>query len=179
MQIQNLVTQHGQHLQSALLIWYQTMSAKDLSLLVCVLVFHRVVARLGMWPYAIFTLIGTIAHELGHFLTAKVLFAKPSFPSLIPKKTESGWRLGSVAFQPNLFKNIPISLAPFLLAPLGLWWSIHYMHTATGGWYLIHAWIAGTVIMASSPSSQDWKIAAPSLVIIAVVVAAYCWKSFS
>jgi hypothetical protein len=43
---------------------------------------------------------------------------------------------------------------------------------------VMHAWIAGTVIMASLPSSQDWKIAAPALILCAIGLVAYYFRAF-
>jgi hypothetical protein len=123
---------------------------------------------MGIFFYTIFSLIGTIAHELMHWLVVFVLGAHPTFPNLIPEKTSTGWRLGSVSCSTSLLKNIPIALAPFALAPIALWWAATYMHAAKGWWYVIHAWIAGTLMMSSLPSSQDWKIAAPSIIVFAM-----------
>jgi hypothetical protein len=165
-------------LTSIMLSWVTTLTFADKAVLVFVLLFHRVMAMLGIWTYALFTLLGTIFHEGLHWACATVLGANPSFPRLIPERTPTGWRLGSVSFTPGLLKNIPIALAPFLLAPFGLWWAAEYMHLATGWWYVMHAWIAGTVIMASLPSSQDWKIAAPALILCAIGLVAYYFRAF-
>ncbi len=159
-------------------LWLGTLSLADKIILVLVLIMHRIVASAGIWTYALFTLIATFLHEAMHWACAIVLGANPSFPRLIPERTPTGWRLGSVSFTPGLLKNIPIALAPFLLAPFGLWWAAEYMHPATGWWYVMHAWIAGTVIMACLPSSQDWKIAAPALILCALGYAAFHFRAY-
>ena len=149
--------------------WINSLSALDLLCLGGVVAATYGAAYLGMWPYSIFTMPGTLAHELAHYLTAAVLGADPSFPNLIPMRIAGGWRLGSVTCYPNLITAIPIALAPFLLAPAGLWWAAKFLPKYSGGWYLLHAWIAGTMMMASLPSRQDWRIAAPSIAIAALV----------
>lgn len=164
------------YLATTVLSWAHTLSNTDIVVLIAVLILHRIVALAGIWIYAIFTLAGTLAHELCHYIAALFLGARPTFPSLIPTRIEGGWRLGSVNFCPNLWKNIPIALAPFALAPIGLWWAASFMHVAkTGVEYFGHAWIAGTMMMASLPSRQDWKIAAPAIVVV-VIGAGLAWR---
>src|SRR5215468_7831197 len=74
--------------------------------------------RSGMWFYAIAALPGTLAHESAHFLVALLLGARPAFPSLVPVRSERGWRLGSVSFRAGKLRAGPIALAPFALLPL-------------------------------------------------------------
>jgi hypothetical protein len=149
--------------------WLHTLNILDEATLLIILTMHRVVSLLGVIVYSLYSLIGTIAHEFMHWIIAFILGANPTFPNLIPEKTSIGWRLGSVSFTPGLIKNIPIAMAPFVLAPIGLWWAATYMHDAKGWWYLIHTWIAGTLLISSLPSSQDWKIAAQTLIIGSLV----------
>ncbi len=124
---------------------------------------HYVFApRLGMWTFSLFSLPGTAAHELGHWLVARVLGANPSFPNIIPKREGNTWTLGSVRVSPNLITRIPIALAPFALLPLGVWYAVAHSE-ASGGWYLVHIWVASTFIAASLPSRQDWLVALPAI----------------
>jgi hypothetical protein len=122
-----------------------------------------------MWPYAVIALPGTLAHELAHYLVALILFAKPSFPSLLPQRSEHGWRLGSVAFRAGLLRSVPIALAPLLLAPLALYWAATFLAPATWPLLALHAWIVGALVSACLPSKADFKIALPALLIIAVI----------
>lgn len=141
-----------------------------------VLVAERVVARLGMWPYALFALPGTLAHEAAHWLVAKLLFARPRFPDLRPARTARGWRLGSVAFAGPWWRAAPIALAPLALFPLALWWTVALLAPASAGAFAVHAWIAGTLLNAALPSRADWRIAAPSLLVLgALVLAAWAF----
>ena len=118
--------------------------------------------RLGILAFTLFSLPGTAAHELGHWLVARVLGAQPSFPSIIPIREGSAWTLGSVRASPNIFTRIPIALAPFGLLPLGIWYAAAHPE-ASGGWYLVHIWVASTFIAASLPSRQDWFVAMPAI----------------
>ena len=147
----------------------------DHLLIATVLIFNLVAPRLGMWAYSLFALPGTVAHELAHFVVAFLLRAQPSFPNFIPKRDGDAWRLGSVQAAPNLITTIPIALAPFLLLPAGLWYAVSIMSDGTGWWYLIHAWIASTLLVASLPSRQDWFVVMPAFVCALLVLG---WLSY-
>lgn len=137
------------------------------------LLLTHLAGRVGIWAYCLVALPGTIAHELAHYLVALVLRARPSPPSIIPERTATGWRLGAVEFQPGLLRTVPIALAPFALAPLGLWWAGAALPgLAFGPLYILHAWGASSAFAASLPSSQDWSIAAPALFLAALILAA-------
>lgn len=129
----------------------------------------RASQRLGMWPYALLALPGTIAHEFAHYLVARVLGAPASFPSLLPERSEHGWRLGSVAFRAGWLRSVPIVLAPFLLLPLALAWAIAFLPTATWPLRLLHLWLVAALAYAAFPSRADWRIALPALAIAALV----------
>ena len=115
----------------------------------------------------------SISESLGgkfcHWLIALVLRASPSFPNIIPKRDGNAWRLGSVRSSPNFLTIIPIAIAPFLLLPLGIWYAVFVMHSATGWWYLFHVWIASTLLVASLPSKQDWFVAMPAIICAVVI----------
>ncbi|ABM97064.1 hypothetical protein [Methylibium petroleiphilum] len=144
----------------------------DALVLAAVFVLSQLAARLGFAAYCLFALPGTLAHELAHYLVALLLRARPSLPSIIPEKTESGWRLGSVTFYAGLFRSVPIALAPMALAPLSLWWASSTLPGQPFGLpYAAYAWAAVTAFQASLPSSADWWIAAPALFLIGAVAA--------
>jgi hypothetical protein len=104
--------------RSALSVWVDhfllAMSPLDVLCIVAGMSLIHVCRYAGMWIYAIIALPGTFAHELAHFAVAFVLGAQPSFPSLIPTRTQRGWRLGSVAFRVGHLRALPIALAPLL-----------------------------------------------------------------
>ena len=81
--------------------------------------------------------------------------------------------MGSVRFQAGYFRSLPIALAPVALAPLSFWWATTFMPGAgPGPVYWLHAWLAASAFGASVLSSQDWSVAAPALLVGAVVVVA-------
>ena len=128
----------------------------------------------GMWMYALVALPGTLAHELAHFVVALVLGARPSFPSLVPIRTERGWRLGSVTFRAGRLRAVPIALAPFVLLPLALWWAGSFLQSTSRPLYFLHVWVVAALITASLPSKTDFKLALPAL-IVAAVIALIVW----
>ena len=154
---------------------WQLLSPADLWLVAGSLLLLRASSRLGMWPYALLAMPGTLAHELAHYLVALVLLAKPSFPSLIPQRTLHGWRLGSVTFRAGVVRALPIALAPFALLPLALWWGATWMAPSAGALTFVHAWIVAALVSASLPSSADFKIALPALAVLAVAALAYAF----
>ena len=123
-----------------------------------------------MWPYALLALPGTVAHEFAHFLVALVLGASPSFPSLLPERSERGWRLGSVAFRAGLLRSVPIVLAPLALLPIALAWAVVFLPTATWPMRLLHLWLIAALAYASLPSRADLRIALPAFAIAAAVL---------
>ena len=126
---------------------------------------YTIAPRLGMWAFSLFSLPGTVAHELSHWIIAFVLGARPSFPRLIPKREGGSWTLGSVKVSPDIVTRIPITLAPVALLPLGIWYAVAHPEV-TGGLDLAHVWIAGTLIAASLPSRQDWVVALPAILLV-------------
>jgi hypothetical protein len=141
----------------------------DWCALLAVVVSQRIAALAGMWSYALFTLPGTVAHEAAHYVIAFLLGGRPSFPDLLPEREKYGWRIGGVRFSSGLLRNVPIALAPIGLLPLGLWWANgHLPHLRMGTEFALQAWASGTVIGASLPSSQDVRIAMPTLLLAAI-----------
>ena len=151
----------------------QGLAFADIALVLGMLLLIRLAHHLGMWAYALLALPGTLAHELAHFLVAALLLAKPQFPSLIPRRTAHGWRLGSVAFRAGWLRSLPIALAPFALLPLALWWAVTWMLPAVGAMYFVQAWIVAALVSASLPSAADFRIALPALMFVALGVLAY------
>jgi hypothetical protein len=151
----------------------QALAAADIALVLGCLFLIRLSSRLGVWAYALLALPGTLAHELAHYLVALLLFAKPQFPSLIPRRMDHGWRLGSVAFRAGWLRSLPIALAPFALLPLALWWAVSWMAPSVGVAYFAHAWIVAALVSASLPSAADFRIALPALAFLALGVLAY------
>ena len=151
----------------------QGLTCADVVLVLGMLLVIRLSSRIGVWAYALLALPGTLAHELAHYLVAALLLARPQFPSLIPQRTEHGWRLGSVAFRAGWLRSLPIALAPFALLPLSLWWAVTWMLPALGLMYFMQAWIVAALVSASLPSSADFRIALPALSLLALAGLVY------
>jgi len=149
-----------------------TLSALDVFCVLAALIAIRVCRHAGMWIYALVALPGTLAHELAHFLVALILGARPTFPSLVPVRTEHGWRLGSVTFRVGHLRALPIAIAPLALAPLALWWAGAFMHSAAPALYWLHVWIVAALLTASLPSKTDLKLAWPALIVLALAAVA-------
>jgi hypothetical protein len=145
------------------------LSPVDVVCVIVAMLMIRACRHAGMWLYALIALPGTLAHELAHFIVAFVLGARPSFPSLVPVRTEHGWRLGSVAFRVGYARAMPIALAPLLLAPLALWWAVSLLHPASWPLYGLHVWIVAALLTASAPSATDFKLALPALCVLLVI----------
>lgn len=161
------------------LAWPPVPAPPDLLAVGVALLMLRATSRLGMWPYAIAALPGTAMHEFAHWLVAMLLGARPDFPSLRPQRGPHGWRLGSVAFRAGFLRAVPIVLAPLLLFPLAWWWTLAYVAGAPWPSRALHAWLAATLLSASLPSSADWKIARPALVLLALLAVAAWWAARS
>lgn len=159
-------------LSSTIGVWLSALSLYDALLIAAIVLASLLVGKLGMLAYSVFTMPGTICHELAHFSLATCFLARPSFPSIIPKQQDGFWRLGEVRFAPTIINTVPIALAPLLLLPGGVWYAYAFMHPATGWWYLLHGWVCSTILMAATPSRQDWSIALPALLIIGSLVVA-------
>jgi len=75
-----------------------------------------------LWTKALFFLPGTLLHELCHYITAKLLFARVVGFSLYPKMQRDasgsiiGFQYGSVEFHPRIkVLNFIIGLSPMIL----------------------------------------------------------------
>jgi hypothetical protein len=104
---------------------------------------------------------GTFAHETMHFILGVFFKAKPTSVSIIPKKIESGYVLGSVSFSNMNFINaLPVSMAPFFLIPLSFYLMVHFsdyflfneMNRVYAGFFIYNLWIS------SIPSVTDFKL---------------------
>jgi len=157
-------------------IW-QLSYAADASVAMVFAAVNTTVNRLGLWPYSLVTFPGTLSHELLHYLAAKLFLANPTLPDLWPRRNGNNWTMGSITFEPSFMNRIPIALAPMLLLPGSLLVVVELMHSATGWMYLFYAWVAGNMVHACWPSRQDWKVAAPALVI--VVLLGICFWYFA
>ena len=151
------------------------LTAFDLAAIAGVLLLIRLARHAGMWIFALVALPGTALHELSHYLVALCLGGAPSFPSLVPTRTDKVWRLGEVRFRPGYLRSMFVGMAPVLLAPLAWWWATTLLAGAAWPLYALHAWIVAALVHACWPSKSDWKRARPALVVISPVAALAAW----
>lgn len=144
------------------------MVAMTFALIRCAL--HPTLFALVAWP-------GTLAHELAHAAVGFVLGGKPSNLSLFPKSLGNGrWELGSVSFSNLRWWSAPwTAMAPMLLAPLSfvlaVYWAYPVWESGNLATTAIALYVCSTILQASWPSSKDFEVAFPGLVVIGIVVA--------
>lgn len=157
---------------------FASLAPRDLIAIAFALLLIRLARYAGMWIFAIVALPGTALHELSHFTVALALGARPSFPSLIPTKVGSVWRLGEVRFQTGHLRAMFVALAPLLLAPFALWWALTFVAHTAWPWYALHVWIVAALLHACFPSRTDWQLALPAIAVLTVPLmlwVAYCF----
>jgi hypothetical protein len=131
--------------------------------------------------FFIFTLAGTICHELAHFIAGFLTGARPASLTVIPRRQGQQWRLGAVSLTRVRWWNAaPAALAPLVLLAIPLsvaWWrtrgGVHFGWTDAG-----LAFLLAPQFLSFWPSFTDWKIAArswPYLILISLITWA-CFK---
>lgn len=129
--------------------------------------------------FALLAFPGVLAHELAHFSVGAVLGARPTTMSLWPKSLGNGrWQLGSVAFSNLKWWSAPwTAMAPLLMAPISLtiayWWIYPYWAANEFTIAFPALYVCATMFQASWPSTTDFEVALPGLVLIALVVAIF------
>ena len=117
----------------------------------------------GTHPFFfLFTVAGTICHEMMHFLAGWLSGARPAGLSIIPVKQGGRWLLGSVTLtRVRWYNAAPAALAPMLIIAIPFavaWWR-------TGpGWKfepvdLPIAFALAPQFLSFWPSMVDWRIA--------------------
>lgn len=128
----------------------------------------------GVHPvFFLFTVAGTLCHELAHVLAGGLTGAAPSSITIIPRRKGRHWELGSVTLNRVRWYNAaPAALAPLaiLLIPL----AVAAWRTAPGWRFefidLVIALLLAPQLLSFWPSAIDWRVAArswPYLFIIA------------
>jgi hypothetical protein len=125
--------------------------------------------------FFLFTVAGTVCHELAHYTIGWLTGAQPGAVTIIPRRKGNHWQLGSVTLNRVRWYNAaPAALAPLsiIFIPLAVaWWR-------TGpGWSF--EWIDAAIAFALAPqllsfwpSRIDWAIALrswPWLIIVAAL----------
>lgn len=127
-------------------------------LLVVLSVWHGRSERYGAFWMVMYRLPSTVLHEICHLVVGLATLSGVTGFSLLPKRVEGGWVLGSVTCnRVGMLSALPIGLAPALVC-LPLAWQAYQLHTAVGyaGVYLC--------LTAATPSAADIKVAFSSLI---------------
>jgi hypothetical protein len=151
------------------------MTPVDIAAIAGMYLLIQLARRAGMWIYALVALPGTALHEFSHYAVALCLGGAPSFPSLLPTRTEKGWRLGEVRFRAGYLRSMFVGMSPLLLAPLAWWWAVTLFAPASWPLYALHAWIVAALLQACWPSRTDWKLAFPALAILVPLALLVAW----
>lgn len=133
-----------------------------LILLVIVLVHLKSATYRSMFLCALINLPGTILHEMMHFLVGLILNAKPCNFTILPRKSDNGYVMGSVGFTNITFYNaIPSSMAPLLLLPIGFYLNRYFLPNMNPTFtnYILYVLLQTIVIENALPSSADFKVA--------------------
>ena len=153
-----------------------TLSVLDLAFIALALVLIHFARRWALL-YALLAWPGTFLHELSHWLMALILGGQPTSLSIVPVRTERGWRLGSVGIRRvRWFNALPIGLAPLLLAPLAALALVHAARVDAASWmHWALLYVATSAAVSCLPSFVDWKVVASrpfgALVYVALVAA--------
>lgn len=131
--------------------------------------------------FFLFTVAGTVCHELAHYMMGLLSGASPGAVTIIPRRKGKHWELGSVTLNRVRWYNAaPAALAPLLiiLIPVTVaWWRTR------PGWSFQPVDIAIAFALAPQflsfwPSRIDWKIALRSwpLLVILGPLAWLAWR---
>jgi len=157
--------------------WLNTLSASEITALASLLALTVALKRasFGVGAYALIAWPGTVCHELAHALVGFLLRAQPCNMTLYPKNLGGGrWQLGAVSFRNIRWWNAPwTAMAPLLLAPLSLWLTLTFVSPAWARGQLLSSllglMLCSVILQASWPSSTDFKVALPGLVILGLL----------
>ena len=131
--------------------------------------------------FFLFTVAGTICHELAHFCVGLLTGARPTALTVIPRRVGKHWELGSVTLtRVRWYNAAPAALAPFLiiLLPLAVaWWRTR------PGWTfqpldLALAFALAPQFLSFWPSGGDWRIALRSWPYL-FIIGAIGWLCFN
>jgi len=131
--------------------------------------------------FFLFTVAGTICHELAHFCIGLLTGARPTSLTVIPRRVGRHWELGSVTLtRVRWYNAAPAALAPVLiiLLPFAVaWWRTR------PGWSfqpldLALAFALAPQFLSFWPSGGDWRIAVRSWPYLFIIGAAG-WLCFN
>jgi len=121
----------------------------------------------------LFRLPSTACHELAHMLIALITCSRITGFSLIPRKTNDVWVLGSVSCSNlGVWSAFPVAMAPILNLIPAL-----YLLSAQEQGGMLYICTSFIFITGAIPSITDFKVAArhPMSVLVWVVTVAVIW----
>lgn len=133
-----------------------------LILLVIILIHLKNATYKSMFLCALINLPGTILHEIMHFFVGLILNARPCNFTILPRKSDKGYVMGSVGFTNITFYNaIPSSMAPLLLLPIGFYLNRYFLPNMTPTFtnYVLYVLLQTIIIENALPSSADFRVA--------------------
>jgi hypothetical protein len=112
--------------------------------------------------FFLFTVAGTLCHELAHFFVGLLTGARPIGLTVIPRRIGRNWELGSVTFA-NLrwYNAAPAALAPLLVPALPFavaWWRTR-APWQFGPTDLALMFLLAPQFLSFWPSPVDWRLA--------------------
>ncbi len=124
---------------------------------------------------AIIFYIGTVIHELSHFIAALLLLLPIHKLSLLPSYEGRNLRLGYVMYEKkDVIRGILVGIAPIITGILLLWWlyTIHFFEFTTYTIQFIKAYIIFVLSSTMFSSKQDlidiWYVL-PIFIIIGII----------
>ncbi|MFA9217463.1 MAG: hypothetical protein ACEQSK_10185, partial [Sphingomonadaceae bacterium] len=124
--------------------------------------------------FFLFTLAGTICHELAHFIVGALTWAGPAAFTVIPRGVGQGWELGSVKLtRVRWYNAAPTALAPLLVVLLPF--LVAAWRTRSGLQFgsidVALAFAVAPQFLACWPSKVDWQIALRSWPYLLILLA--------
>ncbi|RSZ60064.1 hypothetical protein HF313_15225 [Massilia atriviolacea] len=112
--------------------------------------------------FFLFTVAGTICHELAHYVVGLLTGARPASFTVIPRRVGRHWELGSVTLtRVRWYNAAPTALAPLLIVLLPFcvaWWRTRQPWQFEA-FDLLVALALAPQFLRFWPSVVDWRIA--------------------
>ncbi|NHZ64296.1 hypothetical protein [Massilia genomosp. 1] len=131
----------------------------------------------GTHPFFfLFTVAGTICHELAHFVAGLLTGARPASFTVIPRRVGRHWELGSVTLtRVRWYNAAPAALAPLVIVLLPFcvaWWRTRHQAWQFDTRDLLIALALAPQFLSFWPSMVDWRIALRSWPYLFIIGAA-------
>ncbi|SRR5258706_9402346 len=126
----------------------------------------KIYRRLGIWLFSVLFLPGTFLHEISHFLTALFLLVPVGQIELMPERTESGLKMGSVP----IGKTDPIRRTLIGVAPVIFGLGVLFITTPFTIPIWAHAYIAFEVGNTMFSSKKDLEGSIIVFIVLATII---------